>query len=222
MIVGLVKPDRGSIFLDDRDISRCPTTERARAGLTYLPQENSVFLKASVADNLRLILELLPYGEQERKRLGRQLLEDLALKPLSRQPAHSLSGGERRKLEIGRSLVLKPKFLLLDEPFTGIDPLTVIDLQEILTRLKQKGIGIVISDHNVRDTLRITDRAYILDEGTVLIEGDPATVATNPLAKEKFLGQDFELHPSPTTLPRKNSDLRASLPENKETGKNRE
>jgi lipopolysaccharide export system ATP-binding protein len=193
MIVGLVKPEGGSIFLDDENISRKTTPERARLGITYLPQENSVFLKATVENNLRLILELLPYENEEKRTLERQLLEDLGLTSLSEQPAHSLSGGERRKLEICRSLVLKPKFLLLDEPFTGIDPLTIIDLQKILLRLKERGIGIIISDHNVRDTLRITDRAYILDEGVVLVEGDPGSIAGNEHARKKFLGEDFVL-----------------------------
>ena len=193
MVVGLVKPDRGSIYLDDEDISRRATPERARMGITYLPQENSVFLKASVENNLRLILELLPYEDEEKAKLQHDLLDELGLLSLSGQSAHSLSGGERRKLEICRSLVLKPKFLLLDEPFTGIDPLTIVELQKILLRLRQKGIGIIISDHNVRDTLRITDRAYILDEGTVLIEGSPSQIATNEQARKRFLGDGFAL-----------------------------
>jgi len=193
MIVGLVKPDGGSIFLDDDDISRSTTPERARLGVTYLPQENSVFLKASVENNLRLILELLPYEAEEKERLRRELLEELGLVSLSGQSAHSLSGGERRKLEICRSLVLKPKFLLLDEPFTGIDPLTIIELQKILLRLKEREIGIIISDHNVRDTLQITDRAYILDEGVVLVEGEPGSIAGNEQARKRFLGDDFVL-----------------------------
>jgi lipopolysaccharide export system ATP-binding protein len=193
MVVGLVKPDQGTIYLDDEDISRSATPERARLGITYLPQENSVFLKASVENNLRLILELLPYDIEEKEKLSHDLLEELGLLPLSKQSAHSLSGGERRKLEICRSLVLKPKFLLLDEPFTGIDPLTIIELQKILLRLKERGIGIVISDHNVRDTLRITDRAYILDEGAVLIEGSPGQIAADEQARKRFLGDDFAL-----------------------------
>jgi len=193
MIVGLVKPDGGAIYLDDEDISRLPTPDRARLGITYLPQESSAFLKASVEDNLRLILELLPYETEEKEKLSHDLLDELGLLPVSRQPAHSLSGGERRKLEICRSLVLKPKFLLLDEPLTGIDPLTIIELQRILVGLRQKEIGIVISDHNVRDTLRITDRAYILDEGTVLIEGTPDRIAADEHARKRFLGDDFSL-----------------------------
>jgi lipopolysaccharide export system ATP-binding protein len=193
MVVGLVKPDRGAIFLDDEDISRSTTPERARLGITYLPQENSVFLKASVKDNLRLILELLPYEHEEKEKLSNDLLAELGLLAISGQSAHSLSGGERRKLEICRSLVLKPKFLLLDEPFTGIDPLTIVELQRILLRLKERNIGIVISDHNVRDTLRITDRAYILDEGEVLIEGNPGRIAADEQARRRFLGADFAL-----------------------------
>lgn len=193
IVVGLVKPDGGAIYLDDTDISRSTTPERARLGITYLPQENSVFLRASVKDNLRLILELLPYEDEEKEKLSRDLLEELGLLPLSEQSAHSLSGGERRKLEICRSLVLKPKFLLLDEPFTGIDPLTIIELQKILLRLKERDIGIIISDHNVRDTLRITDRAYILDEGVVLIEGSPGQIAADEQARKRFLGDDFVL-----------------------------
>jgi lipopolysaccharide export system ATP-binding protein len=193
MIVGLVRPDHGAISLDDRDISRASTPERARLGVTYLPQENSVFLKATVGENLKLILELLPYERLEREQIAHDLLAELGLLSLAAQPAHSLSGGERRKLEISRALALKPKFLLLDEPFTGIDPLTIIDLQKILLSLKQKGMGIIISDHNVRDTLHITDRAYVLDEGEVLIEGGPADIAASEAARERFLGKEFEL-----------------------------
>jgi lipopolysaccharide export system ATP-binding protein len=221
MIVGLVKPDDGSISFDGRDISRSSTPERARLGITYLPQENSVFLKASVEDNLRLILELLPYEEKEKENLRRQLLEELDLLALAKQSAHSLSGGERRKLEICRSLILKPKFLLLDEPFTGIDPLTVIDLQKIMLNLKNRDIAIIISDHNVRDTLRITDRAYILDEGEVLIEGTPARIAADEGARKKFLGKDFELAGTAPSPPQKNNDLPGFLPGNKGKGKNR-
>ncbi len=205
MIVGLIRPEHGRVDLDGRDISVCAAPERARLGISYLPQENSVFLKATVEENLKLILELLPYGRHERARMSRELLEELGLHPLSRQPAHSLSGGERRKLEICRSLVIKPKFLLLDEPFTGIDPLTIVELQKIMLRLKERGIGIVISDHNVRDTLRITDRAYILDEGEVLIEGTPREIAASNAARKRFLGDDFELGAPDAGVTRKSS-----------------
>lgn len=193
MMVGLLKPERGRIFLDDKNISQRTTSERASMGITYLPQENSVFLKASVEDNLRLILELHPYAREERETLMEKLLDEFGLLSLRKQSAHSLSGGERRKLEICRALVLRPKFLLLDEPFTGIDPRTILDLQKILIALRGRDIGTVISDHNVRDTLKITNRAYIIDEGEVLIEGSPPEIAASEIAREKFLGKDFRL-----------------------------
>ena len=193
MIVGLVKPDSGHIILDGTEISQAPTNKRAMTGLTYLPQENSVFLKASVENNLRLALELQPYSREEREKIIRDLLEEFGLLSLAGQPAHSLSGGERRRLEICRSLVLKPKFLLLDEPFTGIDPLTILELQKILVRLKNKDIGILLSDHNVRDTFKIAGRATIIDEGEILIEDIPERIAANPKARERFLGTEFSL-----------------------------
>jgi len=193
MIVGLIKPDSGHIILDGTEISQAPTNKRAMTGLTYLPQENSVFLKASVENNLRLALELQPYSKEEREKIIRDLLEEFGLLSLAGQPAHSLSGGERRRLEICRALVLKPKFLLLDEPFTGIDPLTILELQKILVRLKNKDIGILLSDHNVRDTFKIAGRATIIDEGEILIEDIPERVAANPKARERFLGTYFSL-----------------------------
>lgn len=193
MIVGLIKPDRGNIFLDDKSISRYSSHLRAEAGITYLPQEHSVFLKASVMNNLKLVLELQPLRKKERKEIARQLLEELGLLDCAKQPAYSLSGGERRRLEICRSLILKPKFLLLDEPFTGIDPLTVIELQKIMMKLKDKGIGIILSDHNVRDTLKIADHAYIIDLGEILVEGSPQEVSSDERAKERFLGNNFKL-----------------------------
>jgi lipopolysaccharide export system ATP-binding protein len=193
MIVGLVKPDGGHIFLDDQEISQAPTHQRALTGLTYLPQENSVFLKTSVENNLRLALELQPYPKEEREKIIRDLLEEFGLLPLAKQSAYSLSGGERRRLEICRALVLKPKFLLLDEPFTGIDPLTILELQKILVRLKNKDIGVLLSDHNVRDTFKIAGRAYIIDEGEILIEDIPERIAANPKARERFLGTEFSI-----------------------------
>lgn len=192
MIAGLLKPDSGELYLDDSEITSCSTHMRANQGLTYLPQENSVFLKTSVENNLKMIWELLDGKKKERKSQAQRLLQELGLEKLSRQPAHSLSGGERRKLEICRALILDPKFLLLDEPFTGIDPLTIIDLQKILVKLRNKGIGIIISDHNVRDTFRITDRAYIIDEGEILVEGNPREVASSDLARDRFLGKNFK------------------------------
>ncbi|MFB0564719.1 MAG: LPS export ABC transporter ATP-binding protein [Candidatus Aminicenantaceae bacterium] len=193
MIVGLLKPDKGTIFIDEDDISRDSTYMRATKGITYLPQENSVFLKASVEDNLKLVLELQPYTKKEREEIGKKLLDELGLLSLSKQPAHSLSGGETRKLEICRAIILKPKFLLLDEPFTGIDPLTIVDLQKIMKNLKDRGIGIILSDHNVRDTFKTVNRAYVIDEGEILIEGTPQEIASDTKAKERFLGKDFKL-----------------------------
>jgi lipopolysaccharide export system ATP-binding protein len=193
MIVGLVRPDSGGIFLDGTDISRMTTCNRANHGVTYLPQEGSTFLKASVEDNLKLILEFLPYTRPERREIGRGLLGELGLLDLVGQSADSLSGGERRRLEIARALVLNPKFLLLDEPFTGIDPLTIIELQKIILRLRDKGIGIVLTDHNVRDTFKVVNRACIIDEGEILIEGAPSKIAADERAQERFLGKNFEL-----------------------------
>jgi lipopolysaccharide export system ATP-binding protein len=193
MIAGLIKPDSGDIFLDEKNISQYSSHLRAAEGITYLPQEHSVFLKASVANNLKLILELQPIGKEGRKKIIRELLEELGLHDLEKQPAHSLSGGERRRLEICRSLLIKPKFLLLDEPFTGIDPLTITELQKIMLKLKNKGIGIILSDHNVQDTFKIADRAYIIDEGKILIKGNPKDIASDEMAKEKFFGKSFKL-----------------------------
>ncbi len=193
MIVGLIKPDSGDIFLDEKNISQYSSYLRAAEGITYLPQEHSVFLKASVTNNLKLILELQPIGKEERKKIIRELLEELGLHNLEKQPAYSLSGGERRRLEICRALLIKPKFLLLDEPFTGIDPLTITELQKIMLKLKNKGIGIILSDHNVQDTFKIADRAYIIDEGEILIKGNPKDIASDEMAKEKFLGKSFKL-----------------------------
>lgn len=193
MMVGLVRPDSGRIILDGTDISRMTTCNRANHGITYLPQEGSAFLKASVEDNLKLILEFLPLTRQARREVGRGLLGELGLLGLAEQSADSLSGGERRRLEIARALVLNPKFLLLDEPFTGIDPLTIVELQKIMLRLRDKGIGIVLTDHNVRDTFKVANRACIIEEGEVLIEGAPSKIAADERARERFLGKNFEL-----------------------------
>jgi lipopolysaccharide export system ATP-binding protein len=193
MIAGLLKPDQGGLYFDDSNISSFSTHQRANRGITYLPQENSVFLKTSVENNLKMVWEIRGGKRNERKKLAKQLLEELGLESLSHQQAFSLSGGERRKLEICRALLLDPKFLLLDEPFTGIDPLTIIDLQKILIKLRNRGIGIIVSDHNVRDTFRITDRAYVIDEGEILVEGNPQEIASSKLAREYFLGENFRL-----------------------------
>ncbi len=193
MIVGLIRPEGGDIFLGDKNISRYSSPNRATAGITYLPQEHSVFLKASVMNNLMLILELQPLKKKERVEIAQKLLEELGLSSISKQQAYSLSGGERRRLEICRSLVLNPKFLLLDEPFTGIDPLTIVELQKIMTRLKKKGIGIIISDHNVRDTLGVCDKAYILCDGEIIESGSPQKIANSEAACRVYLGDEFRL-----------------------------
>jgi lipopolysaccharide export system ATP-binding protein len=193
MVTGLIPPDKGSVFLDDMDISYLSTTQRSDKGIVYLPQENSVFIKTNVENNLKMILELKGYNRDEQEETAADLLSELGLSSLAKQPAHSLSGGERRRLEICRALVLKPKFLLLDEPFTGIDPLTIIELQKILKKLKNKGIGILLSDHNVRDTLKITDYAYVIDKGKILVQGSPEMIASDKKAKQKFLGEGFKL-----------------------------
>jgi lipopolysaccharide export system ATP-binding protein len=193
MMAGLLKPNAGKIHLNGRDISSLASSERARMGIIYLPQENSVFIKTSVENNLHMIFELQKLSLKARKKQVTRLLRELGLESLRKQSAHSLSGGERRRLEICRSLVLEPKFLLLDEPFTGIDPITIIELQRILLKLKEKGIGIIVSDHNVRDTFAITDRAYIIDEGHILIEGKPRDIASDLTARVKFLGKNFKI-----------------------------
>jgi lipopolysaccharide export system ATP-binding protein len=193
MIAGLLRPDGGRIYIDKNNISHMATPERAAHGITYLPQENSVFLKASVEGNLHIILEMLHlHSKGERERRVRSLLDELGLSELAKQSAHSLSGGERRRLEIARSLAISPRFLLLDEPFTGIDPLTIIELQKIFLALRAKNIGIILSDHNVRDTFKISDRVYIIDDGRILVSGPPREVADNPQARENFLGRDFK------------------------------
>jgi lipopolysaccharide export system ATP-binding protein len=193
MMVGLIKPDSGTIYLDGTDISKHTSNQRADEGITYLPQENSVFLKTTVEKNLKMILELKRYKKDEVTTITDQLLEELGLQSLRTQPAFSLSGGERRRLEICRALVLNPKFLLLDEPFTGIDPLTIVEIQRILLSLKKKDIGIILSDHNVRDTLKIANNGYIIDHGEILIKGNSQQIASDEKAKERFLGENFKL-----------------------------
>lgn len=193
MIVGLIKPDGGRIFLDSEEITRDPMFVRARKGINYLPQEPSVFRKLTVEENILAILETLDIEGEERKNRLKKLLGELDLTDLARNKAYSLSGGERRRVEITRALVTSPRFILLDEPFAGIDPLAVADIQKIIQKLKSKGIGVVISDHNVRETLSVCDRAYILNEGTVLIEGLPEMIAESKIARKFYLGDDFRL-----------------------------
>jgi lipopolysaccharide export system ATP-binding protein len=192
MIVGLIKPDGGAISLDGEDLSRCPMYVRARKGLNYLPQEPSVFRKLTVRENILAILETLPITPEEREERLHLLLAELDLTQLSDNRAYSLSGGERRRVEITRALVTQPKYILLDEPFAGIDPLAVADIGRIIVRLRMKGIGIIISDHNVRETLSVCDRAYIINEGKVLVEGTPEVIAVSEIAKKIYFGDDFK------------------------------
>jgi lipopolysaccharide export system ATP-binding protein len=192
MIVGLIKPDGGSIWLDGEDLSQCPMYVRARKGLNYLPQEPSIFRKLTVRDNIMAILETLPVPPEEREERLRLLLGELDLTKLASNRAYSLSGGERRRVEITRALVTEPKFILLDEPFAGIDPLAVADIGAIIARLKTKGIGVIISDHNVRETLSVCDRAYIVNEGTILVEGTPEEIAASEIARKIYFGNDFK------------------------------
>lgn len=193
MIVGLVKPDEGEIFLDGENITGFPMYLRARKGLNYLPQEPSIFRKLTVEENILAILETLDLQEDEKKeRLG-EFLSELDLTSLAKNYAYSLSGGERRRVEITRALVTSPKYILLDEPFAGIDPLAVADIQKIIEKLKSKGIGIIVSDHNVRETLSCCDRAYIVNEGTILVEGIPDKIAQSELARKFYFGESFNL-----------------------------
>jgi lipopolysaccharide export system ATP-binding protein len=193
MIVGLTRPEAGRVTLNGEDLTRLPMYERARRGIGYLPQEPSVFRKLSVEDNIRAILETLDLGASEREERLRQLLDELGISKLAKSKAQSLSGGERRRLEITRALVISPSFMLLDEPFAGIDPIAVVDIQGIVSQLKKRGIGVLITDHNVRETLGICDRAYIVNEGTVLEEGTPEQIAASPRARQIYLGEKFRL-----------------------------
>jgi len=193
MIVGLTRPDAGTVFLNGEDVTTLPMYERARRGVSYLPQEPSVFRKLTVEDNIRAILETLDLSADERRDRCRRLLDELGIARLAKNKAYSLSGGERRRVEITRALVISPSFMLLDEPFAGIDPIAVVDIQNIVTQLKERGIGVLITDHNVRETLGICHRAYILNEGTVLEEGIPARIAESPRAREIYLGEKFRL-----------------------------
>jgi lipopolysaccharide export system ATP-binding protein len=192
MIVGLIKPDGGTISLDGEDVSQCPMYIRARKGLNYLPQEPSIFRKLTVRQNIMAILETLPITREERQERVRLLLAELDLTGLAENKAYSLSGGERRRVEITRALVTSPKYVLLDEPFAGIDPLAVAEIGKIIIQLKMKGIGVIISDHNVRETLSVCDRAYIVNEGTVLVEGTPERIAASALARKIYFGDDFK------------------------------
>lgn len=191
MMIGLIKPNSGSVFLDDRNITKMPMYQRARMGISYLSQEPSVFSKLTVKNNILAILETQQIPKKERKEKLEKALGELDLTKLANQKAYSLSGGERRKLEITRSLITNPLFLFLDEPFSGVDPLAVSDIQDIIKKLQQKNIGILITDHNVLDTLQITDRAYIIYEGRVLLSGTSTELVNDPQARKIYLGERF-------------------------------
>jgi len=193
MIVGLVGPDSGRVLLDGQNIADDPMYVRARKGIGYLPQEASIFRGLTVEQNILAILETLPLGRAERRSRLQELLEELNLAPLAKSKAYTLSGGERRRVEITRALVNQPKFMLLDEPFAGIDPIAVGEIQKIIFHLKARGIGVLVTDHNVRETLRITDRAYIIHDGAVFHSGTPASLASDAEVKRVYLGADFRL-----------------------------
>ncbi len=192
-IVGFIRPDSGDVFMDSINLTHLPMYRRCRLGIGYLPQESSVFRKMTVADNLMSILEITGLRKKERKRRQAQLLSDLGIEKVADQKAYTLSGGERRRVEIARALVTDPAFLLLDEPFAGIDPIAVDDIQSIIRELKSRKLGILITDHNVRETLEITDRAYIMYDGRILISGSAQELAENPEAREIYLGERFKL-----------------------------
>jgi lipopolysaccharide export system ATP-binding protein len=193
MVVGLARPDGGKVFLGEEDITSLPMYQRARLGIGYLPQEASVFRKLTVEENVLAILETLRLPPSEQRPRARALLEELGIAALNKQAAYTLSGGERRRLEIARALAISPSFILLDEPFAGIDPIAVIDIQKIIAHLRSRGIGILITDHNVLETLKITDRAYILTDGHVFRSGTPHELAAHEEVRRVYLGEAFRL-----------------------------
>jgi len=193
MVVGLTSPDSGRVLLDGSDVTNDPMYIRARKGIGYLPQEASIFRGLTVEENLNAILETIDLNRRGRRARLRELLAELGLTPLAKSPAYTLSGGERRRVEITRALVISPKFMLLDEPFAGIDPIAVTDIQKIIFHLKSRGIGVLITDHNVRETLRITDRAYIVHDGVIFRSGTPQSLADDEEVKRIYLGTDFRL-----------------------------
>jgi lipopolysaccharide export system ATP-binding protein len=193
MIVGLIAATAGRVFLDGDDLTDLPMYQRARQGIGYLPQEASIFRKMTVEQNIRAIAETLPLSKAEREASVEEHLTELGLQHLAHQKAYTLSGGERRRLEISRALVTRPKFLLMDEPFSGVDPISVSEVQKIIVQLKERGIGVLITDHNVRETLSIVDRAYLLHDGSVLSEGTSDYLINDPKSREFYLGQDFNM-----------------------------
>ncbi len=193
MMVGLVRPDGGTVTLDGEEISGLPMHRRARMGLGYLPQEPSVFRKLTVRENLLAFLEELPLSPGDREARLSELMEEMRISHVAESKGYSLSGGERRRVEIARALVISPAVLLLDEPFAGIDPISVADLQQVILGLKERGIGVIITDHNVRDTLKVCDRAYIISEGEILLAGTPEEITASPRVREIYLGERFSL-----------------------------
>ncbi len=193
MVVGILRPNAGKVFIDTRDITRLPMYKRARLGINYLPQEPSIFRRMTVEENIMSILQTMPYRRKQRKERLEQLLDELGVAHIRKSEAYTLSGGERRRVEIARALVTDPKFILLDEPFAGIDPIAVEDIQNIVSGLRERGLGILITDHNVRETLEITNRAYIIAEGTILTEGDAQFLANDPEARKIYLGERFKM-----------------------------
>ena len=200
MIVGLISPDSGRVLLDGKDITEMPMYQRARNGISYLPQEPSVFRKLSVEQNLMAILETLRISGRERRDRMNQLIEQLGLQRVRHNKGFTLSGGERRRVEIARSLVTSPNFLLLDEPFSGIDPIQVLELQKIIGELKRSGIGILVTDHNVRETLAVTDRAYIINNGSIFRAGSPEALGRDPDVKRVYLGESFRWEQPPSQI----------------------
>ncbi|MCX7025058.1 MAG: LPS export ABC transporter ATP-binding protein [Spirochaetes bacterium] len=194
MVVGFIRPDGGSIYLDNSDISRLPMYKRARRGITYLPQEPSIFRKLSVEKNVWAVLETrADIDMKAKKAILEELLDEFGIEHIRRQPAYTLSGGERRRTEIARALAIEPKFLLLDEPFAGIDPIVVSEIKNIVRHLASRGIGVLITDHNVRDTLEITNRAYIINRGEILVSGDRDVILSSELARRIYLGETFRM-----------------------------
>jgi lipopolysaccharide export system ATP-binding protein len=193
MVVGLIPATHGRVFLDGRNVTAMPMWQRARNGVGYLPQEASVFRKLTVWENVMAVVETLDLNERERRDRTAQQLTELGLEKLARQPAFTLSGGERRRLEIARALATSPRFLLMDEPFSGVDPISVAEVQAIIRKLKDRGIGILITDHNVRETLSIVDRAYLIHQGRVLVSGTPSEIVNNPESRRHYLGENFKL-----------------------------
>ena len=193
MIVGLIKPNSGKVLLENEEITKLPMYKRAQKGIGYLPQEASVFRKLSVEDNIKAVLEMTKLSKKEQNKRVESLLDEFGLQKIKKSLGIQLSGGERRRTEIARALAINPKFILLDEPFAGVDPIAVEDIQKIVAKLKEKNIGILITDHNVHETLRITDRTYLLYEGKILESGTAEELASNPEVREKYLGVNFEL-----------------------------